>query len=81
MEETIKTEDIRKFNHLSIAYSVVFIISIMAAIPLIWSLGVFGLAIEALLLGAALFLAFLVEERKKQFDIHTYQEITAFIQG
>lgn len=41
----------------------------------------FGIVIWGILWAAAMYMAILVEKKKKQFDIQTYREIIAFTEG
>ena len=40
-----------------------------------------GLVIWSLLAVVSMYVAFLVEKKKKEFDIQTYKEIVAFTEG
>ena len=81
MKEAIEQDDIRRFARLSRAYSILFALCILAAAPLAWFLRWWGLAIESLLFAGLMVLAFRVEKEKKRYDIRTYKEIGAFLEG
>lgn len=81
MKQEVKSEDRKKFEKLGQIYSVLFIIAIITPIPLSHFLGYFGIAIWAAIMAVTLYVAIMVEKKKKQFDIQTYREIIAFTEG
>ena len=81
MKEKISKESIKEFNNWSKVLAAAFLVIIIAPYPLARFLGWPGLAIYALLIIAAFCVAFKVEALKKQNDIQTYKEITAFVDG
>ncbi len=81
MKQEINKEEVAKFNRLSKVFSVLFAVSIVAFIPLVVFLKLYGVVIWAILYLVVLGFAFRVEKLKKSNDIHTYQEIVAFSQG
>ena len=81
MKEQVKNEDRKGFEKISRIFSVLFLAMIITPIPLIHYLKYAGIAIWALLAVVTLYFSFIVEKKKKQFDIQTYREIIAFMEG
>lgn len=81
MKKEINKAEVEKFNQLSKVFSVSFIVVIIAFVPLVVFLKIYGAVVWAILFLAALVLAFKVEKVKKDNDIHTYKEIVAFSEG
>ena len=81
MEKQIEAEEMKKFKSLGAVYSALFMIVIISPIPLCYFLGWAGFVIWIVIWAAAMFLALKVEKEKKKFDIQTYKEITAFVEG
>lgn len=81
MKKEIAKEEIRKFNRYSAVYSVLLAATYLSVIPLlIWS-NVYVIVCAVALYAVTLCYAFKVEQFKKENDIHTYREITAFVEG
>ncbi len=81
MKQEINKEEVAKFNRLSGVFAVLFAACIVAFIPLVVFLKLYGAAIWAAWYLVVLGFAFRIEKLKKSNDIHTYQEIVAFSQG
>ncbi len=81
MREEINKEEIKSFNHDSVLYSILLLIFILTAVPLAVFFKVGGIIISALLWLAAMYYAFRLEKYKKRYDIRTYREIVAFMEG
>ncbi|NLY98313.1 MAG: helix-turn-helix transcriptional regulator [Clostridiaceae bacterium] len=81
MKEQVKSEDKRELEKLSSVYGILFLLVIITPIPLVHFLRFVGIGIWAVLLIAAFYFAHLLERKKKQFDIQTYREIIAFMEG
>lgn len=81
MKETIKKEEILKFNKYGLIFSVLLIVSIVSILPLTMLLGYYGLIPWIFIYSVTMFYAFKVEKLKKQHDIQTYKEIVAFSEG
>ena len=81
MKEQVKNEDRKGFEKISRIFSVLFLAMMITPIPLIHYLKYAGIAIWALLAVVTLYFSFIVEKKKKQFDIQTYREIIAFMEG
>lgn len=81
MKEKIKEEDKKEFEKASQIYTILFFIMIISFIPLIKFCGYIGMIIWIILMILTLYTAFRVEKKKKQFNIQTYREIIAFMEG
>lgn len=81
MKEKISNSEIRDFNRLSNVFSLMMLISLLAWAPLAHFLGWWGIALAALLFAVTLWLAFKVEKEKQKYDIQSYKEIVAFLEG
>ena len=81
MKEQVKNEDQKEFEKISRIFSVLFLAMMITPIPIIHYLKYAGIAIWALLAVVTLYFSFIVEKKKKQFDIQTYREIIAFMEG
>ena len=81
MKETIKKEEILKFNQYGLIFSVLLIVSIVSILPLTMLLGYYGLIPWIFIYSVTMLYAFKVEKLKKQHDIQTYKEIVAFSEG
>ncbi|MDO5382251.1 MAG: helix-turn-helix domain-containing protein [Eubacteriales bacterium] len=81
MKEQVKAEDKKKFEKLSGIFGVLFLLAMILPIPLAHFLNYAGIVIWLVLMVVTLYVAVLVEKKKKQFDISTYREIIAFTEG
>lgn len=81
MKEQINTQDRIKFGHLNYLFGIALLAAMITPIPLVHFLSYIGLVIWLIILGAASYLAMLAEKQKKKFDMHTYREIVAFMEG
>lgn len=81
MKEEVRTEDKKEFEKLSWVFTILLLVAIISPIPLVHFLKFAGAAIWIVLMGVTLYVAMLVEKKKKQFDIQTYREIIAFTEG
>ena len=81
MKQQVKQEDKKEFEKLSAVFAVLFLTAMITPIPLAHFFGFVGIGIWVLLLAAAMYVAILVEKKKRKFDIQTYREILAFTEG
>lgn len=81
MKNQINDKDISKFKKLSNILAVCFALIILTFVPLIKLLGVIGVIIWVAEYAITLFFSFKAEHFKKQHNIQTYREITAFMNG
>lgn len=78
MKKEINKADVAEFNRLSRIFSIMFVFSLLAFIPLYVFLKTTGLIIWAVLYLITLGFAIRLEKLKKANDLHTYREIVAF---
>lgn len=81
MREEIRIEDRNDFTKMSNIYAILLIASIVAFVPLYRFLGLIGIAVWGCLFVITMIYAVKVEKFKKQHNIQTYKEITAFMDG
>lgn len=81
MQKTINRQDIRAVNRNAVWMTVFMALAALSAVPLAEWLGWWALAPFGLLFGAALFFALRIERIKKQYDVQTYREVAAFLEG
>lgn len=86
MKEKIKVEgisekDISRFKHDSSIFAILLLLIIILPIPLNIFMGNIGLVICGLIAIVAIYYSIRVEKYKKSFNIQTYREILAFVEG
>lgn len=81
MKKEIDKAEVAEFNRLGKIHSALFILNILAFIPLVVFLKKVGFYIWLVLCLISLVSAFRVEKLKKKHDLHTYKEIVAFSEG
>lgn len=81
MKEQVNEQDRVEFNQLSQIFGIMFLIAVIIPIPLAHFLGFIGVAIYVVYMGITMYVAILVEKKKKALDIQTYREIIAFSEG
>lgn len=81
MKEKIKTEDINKFKHDSNIFALLLVLTILVPIPLMKFMGIAGILIFIAICIVEIYYAFRIEKYKKNFNIQTYKEILAFLEG
>lgn len=81
MKREIDREEVKKFNYLGKLFAILFIASIIAFVPLVVFLKIYGVIIWAILYLITLIIACRVEKIKRNNDIQTYKEIVAFSEG
>ena len=81
MKKEISKEEVAKFNRFGKQFSVLFAASLIAFIPLVVFLKIYGVVIWAILYLITLGFGFKVGKIEKENDIHTYREIVAFSEG
>lgn len=78
MKEEISKEAIQKFNRDGAIFTVLLILTVIAAVPLAVFLGYCGYIVWGILFLIMIYYALRVEKFKKENDIMTYKEIVAF---
>ena len=81
MKEQVKKEERKEFEKLSQVYAILFLILILTPIPLAHFFNYIGIIVWIVIFVAAMYVAILLEKKKKQFNIQTYKEIIAFTEG
>jgi len=81
MKEVVHSVEIEKFKKLSNVFSFLLILFVISAIPLIYFLRIYGSIISAVLFILTMYFALKAEKLKKKYNIQTYKEILAFING
>lgn len=79
MKRKIESTEIRKTEKLFNAFAVLFALLIISAAPLIFFLKTLGVIIWIILAAITITVSIKVEQVKKDNDIQTYKEITAFM--
>ena len=81
MKEKIDEKTLKNFNRDSNIFSILLIIMVATPLLLFRWFGVFGLVVWTVLAGTTFYFSLRVEKVKKQYDIHSYKEIVAFMNG
>ena len=81
MKKEISKAEVAEFNWFSKVFSILFIVSIIAFVPLIVFLRIYGAVIWSVLYLITFGFGIKVEKLKKSNDLHTYREIVAFSEG
>lgn len=81
MKKEIKEVEIKKLNRYGTIFSILLIITIVSAVPLVVWLGFYALIPWGVLFGSTMFFAFKTEQIKKDNHLRTYKEIVAFVGG
>ena len=81
MKEEIKKEEVTKLNYYGTIYTVLFVVMLVSAVPLVHWLGTMGFVPWGLIFAVTMYFALKVEKIKKDNDIQTYKEIVAFAEG
>ena len=81
MKRQIDGQEYAKFVRNSVILTVMFILIIITPIPLGCFLGWWGMAIYLAIFAAGMFFAIKIEKYKRKYDIHTFREISAFMDG
>lgn len=80
-EQINNSADRKEYEHLSLVFTVLLLAIIITPIPLVHFLSYAGMVIWIVILEAGIFAAYRVEKKKSKFDMQTYQEIKAFLEG
>ena len=81
MKEKIYDDEIRAFNRLSNVFALMMVLSLLAWAPLAYFLEWWGIALAVILFAVTFWLAIRVEKEKKKYDVQSYKEIVAFLEG
>ena len=81
MKKQINKEDICGFKHDSNIFSILLLCTIVLPVPLALFMGYVGIGVWGLIAIVSIYYAIRVEKYKKNFNIQTYREIIAFLDG
>ncbi len=81
MKKEISTQEFASFQKDSMVMTVFFLLMLVTPIPLAHFLGWWGMVVYLLICAVGILFALRVEKHKKKFDIQTYKEINAFMEG
>ena len=81
MREVVEKATIKNFNVISVVFLIELIVVAVSAYPLFSIKGNIGIVIWFCLFAITLYTASKIEKLKKRYDIQTYKEILAFIDG
>ena len=81
MKKEISEKDRKDFDKMSTIFTILLGLLILTPIPLLYFGGKVGIVLWVILAVVSMYVAFLAEKKKKEFDIQTYKEILAFVKG
>ena len=81
MKKQIKESDIREFHRQGTIMAIFMVLMVLSPIPLVRLFHWIGFAVWGVLAVTGIVYAFSTERWRKQQDIHTWKEITAFMEG
>ncbi len=81
MKKEISTQELADFQKDAAIMTVFFLLILITPIPLAHFFGWLGMAVYVIIAVVGFYFALRVEKHKKKFDIQTYKEITAFMEG
>lgn len=81
MKKEIDTQEYARFQKDSSIFTVLFIVLLIAPVPLVMLWKWLGLIFYLCLFAIGMYFAVRIEKYKKKYDIQTYKEIVAFTNG
>ncbi len=81
IKEEVRQEDTHRFKKISNIFAVLFLAAIVTPVPLVRFLDHVGIGVWAALFAMTLWFGIKVEKEKKEFNVQTYKEIAAFMEG
>ncbi len=81
MKQEIKKTEIDKLNRYSVILTILMLLLMVSAVPLVKVLDIYAIIPFGLLMVITFFVALKAEKVKKENHIHTYKEIVAFCEG
>ncbi len=81
MKTEIDGQEYAQFQRDSAILTALFVILLIAPVPLVRAFRWFGMAVYLVVFGITMYFALRVERYKKKYDIQTYKEIVAFSNG
>lgn len=81
MKEEINKADLKKFNRDGAIFTVLLVLLMVSAVPLVVFLSHYGFIVLAVLFAVTIYFSIKLEKYKKDHDIQTYKEIVSFSEG
>ena len=81
MKEEIKKEEVAKLNRYGNIFAVLFVLTMVSAVPLVHWLNWWGFLPWGLIFAVTMYFALKGEKVKKENDIQSYKEVVAFLEG
>lgn len=81
MKEEIKKSEIEKLNHYGNIFTLLLLVTMVSAVPLMIFLNYYGMIIFSVLYATTMYFAHKVEKCKKDNDVQTFKEILSFTEG
>ena len=81
MKKEINTQELVNFKKDSNIFTIFLLLMLITPIPLAHFLGWWGMAVYLVICAVGLYFGFRVEKHKKKYDIQTFKEINAFMEG
>lgn len=81
MKKEISTQELTSFQKDTAIMTVFCFLMLLTPIPLAHFFAWWGMAVYLLICAVGIYFAIRVEKHKKKFDIQTYKEISAFMEG
>ena len=81
MKKEISTRELTNFQKDAAIMTVFYALMLISPIPLAHFFDWWGMAVYLVICAVGLYFAFRVEKHKKKYDIQTYKEISAFMEG
>ena len=81
MKKEIDKQEYAEFQKNSNIFSILFVVLLIVPVPLVMIFEWFGMVLYIGLWAIGMYFAIRLEKYKKKYDIHTYKEIVAFMEG
>ena len=81
MKKEIDKQKYAEFQKNSNIFSILFVVLLIVPVPLVMIFEWFGMVLYIGLWTIGMYFAIRLEKYKKKYDIHTYKEIVAFMEG
>ena len=81
MKKEIDKQEYAEFQKNSNIFSILFVVLLIVPVPLVMIFEWFGMVLYIGLWTIGMYFAIRLEKYKKKYDIHTYKEIVAFMEG
>lgn len=81
MKKEIDAQEYEKFQKYGNLFGILFVALLILPVPLVMLWKWFGMGLYVCLFGIGMYFAVKLEKYKKKYDIQTYKEIVAFVEG